>query len=194
MSSLAEAQRAAGGAEPLPPEPGFVQSIRKLDRGLALVEEVVLATFVAILLFVGVYGAYKRNIAPLSPFWSDELIRYAVFFIGLTGAALAAQSERLFNIDMFTRLLGVRGKLVLKILQAAFTIGVCWIFFSSSMVLRASLIGEKGELIPAEIAVLSLPIAMTLISIHMFLHILIAGYYLSTGKVPPEMAVPKVGH
>ena len=189
MSSLAEAQRAAqtGDAAPAPPEPGVVAILRKVDRAIARLEEVVLALFLAVLIVVGAYGAYKRNLAPPSPYWSDEIIRYAVFFVGLTGAALAAQSERLFNIDMFTRILGTRGKLVLKILQAVFTIGVCWLFFTSSLVLRTSLIGEEGEILAPTTGVLALPIAMTLISLHMFIHILIAGYYLATGKTPPMM-------
>jgi TRAP-type C4-dicarboxylate transport system permease small subunit len=190
MSSLAEAQRAAqtGDAAPAPPEPGVVAALRTVDRAIARLEEVVLALFLAVLIIVGAYGAYKRNLAPPSPYWSDEIIRYAVFVVGLTGAALAAQSERLFNIDMFTRILGARGKLVLKILQAAFTIGVCWLFFTSSLVLRTSLVGEEGEILAPTTGVLALPIAMTLISLHMFIHILIAGYYLATGKTPPSMA------
>ncbi len=168
--------------------------LRKIDRGLAVFEEAILAVFLLMLILVGVYGAYTRNIAPPSPFWSDEIIRYCVFFIGLTGAALAAQSERLFNIDMFTRLLGVRGRLVLKMVQSAFTITICWLVFDASMVLRASLVGEEGELIAPDIAVLSLPIAMSLISAHLLLHLVIAGYYLTAGKTPPEMTLPKVGH
>lgn len=194
MSSVAEAQRAAGEAPPLPPEPPVVATLRKVDRFLARIEEAFLALFLGVLIIVGVYGALKRNFAPPSPFWSDEIIRYSVFFIGLTGGALAAQSERLFNIDMFTRLLGVRGRLVLKILQSAFTIVVCWFIFSSSLVLREMLAGEEGELIAPTTGVLSMPTAMVLISVHLVLHAVIAAYYLVTGKTPPEMLTPKVGH
>lgn len=197
MSSLAEAQRAAGLGDgpPAPPDPPFVAALRAIDRGLAKLEEFVLALFLLILLLVGVVGAVKRNFLPPSPFWIEEAVRYSVFFIGLVGAALAAQSDRLFNIDMFARLFNVRGKLVVKILSAIFTIAVCWMFMKSSFVLReVALAGEEGELLAPETGILSLPIAMIAIMSHLALHVLIAAYYLVTGKTPPELAVPKAPH
>src|SRR5688572_5349528 len=117
MSSIAEAQRAAqvGEHDPLPPEPRPVAVLRGIDRGLARLEEVLLSAALLTLLLVGVFSALKRNFFPPSLFWADEVIRYAVFLTGLLGAALASQSERLFNIDMFARLMSVRGKLITKI-------------------------------------------------------------------------------
>jgi TRAP-type C4-dicarboxylate transport system permease small subunit len=116
-----------------------------------------------------------------------------VFFIGLVGAALATQSDRLFNIDMFTRALGVRGKLVVRILSAAFTIYVCWQFFNGSLTLRKiALMDERGEILDPSWGVLSLPIAMVLMSVHLALHIIIDVYYLGTGKRPPEFEIPSV--
>jgi TRAP-type C4-dicarboxylate transport system permease small subunit len=196
MSSLADAHGAPPGRpiDAPPPEPGLLVALRTVDRALGRVEEVVLAAFLLVLLLVGVYGAYKRNIAPPSPFWSEEIIRYAVFFIGLTGAALAAQSDRLFNIDLITRKLTIRGRLILKLAQALFTIVVCYLFFDSALVLRRSLLGEEGELVPPELGVLSLPIAMALIAFHMLVQLLIASYYLVTRGTPPELYIPKVGH
>jgi TRAP-type C4-dicarboxylate transport system permease small subunit len=195
MSSFAEAQRAAHVGEPIlaAPEPAPVAALRRIDRGLAKIEEILLALFLAILLVIGVIGAVKRNFLPPSPFWLEEAVRYSVFFIGLLGAALAAQSDRLFNIDMFARLMGVRGKLVIRVLSSAFTIAICWLFLSSSLIVRrVALAGEEGEILPPEIGILSLPIAMAAIMLHLFLHLLIALYYLATGKTPPDLAVPQV--
>lgn len=197
MSSLAEAQRAAGvgdGAPP-PPDPPVVAALRTIDRSLAKLEEILLGVFLLALLLIGVLGAVKRNFLPPSPFWIEEAVRYCVFAIGLIGAALAAQSERLFNIDMFTRLFGVRGKLVVQILSALFTIAVCWMFMKSSFVLReVALAGEEGELLAPETGILSLPIAMIAIMTHLALHALIALYFLVTGRTPPEMLGPKAPH
>jgi TRAP-type C4-dicarboxylate transport system permease small subunit len=196
MSSPAEPRGAtpAGTDETPPPEPGAIAALRRIDRVVARLEEAVLAVFLLVLLLVGVYGAYKRNVSPPSPFWADEVIRYTVFFIGLTAAALAAHADRLFNMDLFTRGLSLRGRLGMKIAAAIVTIGVCWIFFESSLVLRRSLLGEEGELLPPEIGVLSLPIAMALIMLHLAVQIVVAAYYLATGKTPPEMFIPKAGH
>jgi len=195
MSSPAEAHGAthAGSIESPPPEPGFVRGLRIVDRAISRVEEAVLAVFLLVLLLVGVYGAYKRNISPPSPFWADEIIRYTVFFIGLTAAALAAHSDRLFNMDLLTRALSVRGRLAVKIVAGILTIVVCWLFFRSSLVLRETLLGEKGEVVSPEIGVLSLPIAMTLIAVHLVIQIVIAGYYLASGRTPPEAWTPDGG-
>jgi TRAP-type C4-dicarboxylate transport system permease small subunit len=172
-----------------------VAVLRAVDRALAKLEEIVLALFLLVLLLVGVIGAVKRNFLPPSPFWIEEAVRYSVFFIGLVGAALAAQSERLFNIDMFARLLGVRGKLAVKIVSGLFTIAVCWLFMTSSLVVReVALAGEEGELLAPETGILSLPIAMIAIMAHLALHVTIAIYYLATGKTPPELAAPQAPH
>jgi TRAP-type C4-dicarboxylate transport system permease small subunit len=197
MSSVVEAEIAAHlgeDKEPLLPEPRFVLAVRKVDRALARVEEVLLSVCLATLLLIGVLGALKRNFAPPSPFWIDEVIRYAVFFIGLTGAALAAQADRLFNIDMFTRVMKPRARLVMHVVQAVFVIVVCYFIFRGSLVLFASLRDERGELIPPAAASLSLPIAMTLISVHQGLHIVADLYYLVTGTEPPAVALPKSSH
>ena len=196
MSSIAEAQRAAhvGEQEPLPPEPRPVAVLRAIDRGLARIEEVVLFLGLLTLLLVGVASALKRNFFPPSFFWAEEVIRYAVFLVGLVGAALAAQSDRLFNIDMFQRAMGVRGKLVTKIICGVFTIVVCMLFLRSSTLLRSVLEGEEYEVVAPTVGMLPLPGAMIAISLHMLLHTLIAAYYLVTGKTPPELAAPKAGH
>ena len=194
MSNLAEALREAhlGEEEPRPPEPGPVPTLRAIDRGLARVEGVAVTFFLFVLIVVGVFGALKRNFAPPAPFWTDEVIRYSVFFIGLVGAALAAQSERLFNIDMFTRALSVRGKLIMRIVSAAFTLYVCWLFFTGSLALRTILLDEKGEVVDPRWGVLSLPTAMVFIGAHMLLHIAIDVYYLASGTRPPEFELPEV--
>jgi TRAP-type C4-dicarboxylate transport system permease small subunit len=196
MSSLAEAQRAAstGESPPLPPEPGLVRVLRAVDRTLAKIEEIALAACLLVLLLVGVLGAVKRNFLPPSPFWIDEAVRYSVFFIGLLGAALATQSDRLFNIDMFARAMSVRGKLIVRMLSAAFTIGVCLIFLESSLLLREVLHGEEGELFEPATGILSLPIAMVAIMIHLAIHFAISAYYLVTGGTPPELLGPQVPH
>lgn len=191
MSNLAEAQRTAGAADGggEERETGLVGFLRLVDAALARVEEVALSICLAVLIGVGVYGAVKSRFFPPSPYWISEIVRYSVFFLGLTGAALAAQSDRLFNIDMFTRMLSPRGKLGMRILSAAFTVAVCVLLFQGSLELHRILAGEnEGEIIKSEVGVLSLPIGIGLIAAHLVLHILIDVTYLVTGKLPPELA------
>jgi TRAP-type C4-dicarboxylate transport system permease small subunit len=170
-------------------EPGLVPLLRRADVVLARLEEVALAISLAVMILLGVYQAIKRNFFGASPFWIDEVIRWSVFFVGLTGGALAAQSDRMINIDMCTRLFSPRGKLILRILTALFTVTVCWLFIDGSMIVRDILAapGEEGEVIRPGTAWLALPIAMGLIAVHMLLHAAADVIYLVTGRIPPEI-------
>lgn len=168
-------------------EPGGIRLLRSIDRGLAKIEEIALAFCLVALIGLGVYQAWTRNVMPPSPFWIDELIRYSVFFIGLLGAALAAQSDRLISIDMLTRLFSARGRLALRILTAAFTIVVCVLLVRGGLRLRLAVIDEKGEILGPATALLALPIASGLIAAHMAIHAAIDVFYLVSGRVPSEI-------
>jgi TRAP-type C4-dicarboxylate transport system permease small subunit len=169
-------------------EPSFIKGLRKLGRGIARVEEVVLAALLVTLILLAVYNAYKRHFSPPSPYWPDEIIRYSVFSIGLLGAALAANTGRLMNIDLVVRLFSPKGRVVLRVLTAAFTIVVCYLLFMGSMEVRAVNIRlhEHGELITPATGILVLPIASVLIAVHITLHMLIDAYYLAIGRLPPH--------
>jgi TRAP-type C4-dicarboxylate transport system permease small subunit len=193
MSNLAEAQRAAhlGGDEPIVVEPRFVAVLRKIDRALMHLEGIAVTLCLFALIVIGAFAALKRRFAPPAPFWTDELVRYLVFFIGLVGAALAAQSERLFNIDLFARALGARLRLAVRMLTGAFTIYVSWLWLTGSLVLRDILLDEKGDVIDPRWGVLALPAALICISVHLALHLLIDGYYLVTRRTPPDLQAAK---
>ncbi len=193
MSSLAEAQRAAGteGHEPPPDEPSFIRLLRKIDGAFARVEESLLLVFIAVVMLVGIYAVIARKLFEGQPeytAWTFEVIRYAVFFIGVTGAALATQGDRLFNIDSFTRMFSPRGRLVVRILTALFTIAVCFLFLRASLALRGAVADERSEVIKPALGVLALPIAFATIIGHIALHVVIDVHYLTHGRVPPELA------
>jgi TRAP-type C4-dicarboxylate transport system permease small subunit len=195
MSNLAEAQRTAagGGDSRNDDQPGLVAALRTVDRMLARIEEAVLSICLFALITVGVYLALKRRFFPSPIYWADEIVRYSVFFLGLCGAALAAQADRLFNIDMFTRLLKPRAKLVMRVVTSGFTVYVCWLLFNASVFLRNRvLVSEnEGEIIKSSTGGLALPIAMGLIAAHLLLHIAIDVYYLATGTLPAEVTAPR---
>ena len=193
MSSLAEAQRTAGegGHEPPPDEPSFVQRLRRIDGGIARAEAMILLVLITILLLVGIYAVVARKIfvgQPEYTVWTFEVIRYTVFFIGCTGAALATQGDRLFNIDSFTRVFSPRGRLLVRLLTAAFTVFVCFLMLRAGLALRSVVADERSEIVPPGIGSLSLPIAFTVIIVHVLLHVLVDLHYLARGKVPPELA------
>lgn len=169
-------------------EPGTIKSLRKLGRFLSRVEELVLAALLVTLIVLAVYNAYKRHFSPPSPYWPDEIIRYSVFSIGMLGAALAANTGRLMNIDLVVRLFGPKQRVVLRVLSALFTLVVCYLLFMGSLEVRAVnlRLGEQGEIISPAEGILVLPVAAILIGIHLTLHMIIDVYYLAIGRLPPH--------
>jgi TRAP-type C4-dicarboxylate transport system permease small subunit len=173
---------------PPPNEPSFIKGLRKTGKLLSRIEEIVLALLLVTLIMLAVYNAYKRHFSPPSPYWPDEIIRYSVFSIGLLGAALAANTGRLMNIDLLVRLFSPRGRVVLRILTTLFTLVVCWLLFMGSLEVRQVnlRLQEHGEVITPATGILVLPIASVLIGLHLALHMIIDIYYLSIGRLPPH--------
>jgi TRAP-type C4-dicarboxylate transport system permease small subunit len=197
MSSMADVEAAAGG-DGKPPEdpdaPGIVRGLRAVDRAIAKIEEVVIGVTLFALIGLGVYKAVRINLIPPVPTWIGEVLSYSVFTIGLIGAALSAQSNRLFNIDQFSRIFSPRGKLVVRILIAVFTIVVCCALTRACVNLREILADETGHLIEPKWGVLVLPTGLMLIALHFLVRMVCDVIYLLMGRVPPELKKQMVPH
>jgi TRAP-type C4-dicarboxylate transport system permease small subunit len=178
----------ADALTPPPNEPSGIKALRTIGRALQKVEELVLAVLLLVLILLAVYNAYTRHFNPPSPYWPDEVIRYAVFSIGLLGAALAANSGRLMNIDLVVRLFPPRARVWLRVLTTLFTLYVCYLLVVGSMEVRKVNLElhEHGEVITPATGILVLPIASILIGLHLALHMIIDIYYLAMGKLPPH--------
>jgi len=197
MSSMADVEAATGGDGGLPEDPeapAVVRRLRALDRGVARVEEVIIGLCLLGLILLGVLKAVTLNLFPPSPFWIGEMLRYSVFCIGLVGAALAAQSNRLFNIDQMSKLFSPRGRLIIRILMSLLTIIACAIFFKASLLLRENVADEEGELLAPKWGIISLPAGLALIAFHMGLRAFCDVVYLASGRVPPELKRAQVPH
>ena len=140
------------------------------------------------IVFVGVYQLVRVHWLKPAPYWTREVIKYCVLFIGMVAGALAAQSERLFNIDMFTRAFGPRGRLVVRIVSALFCAWICLMYIRGGTVLLGVLADEQGEVISPATGMLALPAGAALIGLHMLLHAAIDAYYLASGRPSPDSA------
>jgi TRAP-type C4-dicarboxylate transport system permease small subunit len=158
---------------------------------MSKVEEYSLAVALAILIFSGVYSAVCLNFFPPNPAWPPELIKVSVFFLGLMGAALATQSDRLFNIDMFMRSLSTRGKLVMRVLTGLFTIYICYYLFAAAwptVMTTTTEMHVEAPTVPAPYHVIILPVSICLIAFHLAIRVIVDVYYLASGKAPPHLA------
>lgn len=169
------------------PDPGWVQALLKVDRGAGLVEQSLLVLFLGALIGIGAYQAIGRNVFNSSPVWTFEVLRYSVFFIAMTGAALSAHTKQVIRMDVLTRILSPKGRSYARIATALFTIFICFFLAYSGMKLRGALLDEKDyEIIRPATGVLALPIGMMLIAFHMLVQIIVYGAALARGEVPRE--------
>ena len=188
MSGSSQAKGLLGAVAPAIAEPRGVALLRRIDRTLATVEAVALTFVLIAIVFVGVYQLVRVHWLKPAPYWTREVIKYCVLFIGMVAGALAAQSERLFNIDMFTRAFGPRGRLVVRIVSALFCAWICLMYIRGGTVLLGVLADEKGEVISPATGMLALPAGAALIGLHMLLHAAIDAYYLASGRPSPDSA------
>ncbi|MEM9488197.1 MAG: TRAP transporter small permease subunit [Myxococcota bacterium] len=166
------------GATPLP-------WLVAVDRAIGRIEQGLLAIFLIVLVAVGA-GQAVSTLLGTSWMWSEEIIRYSVFFIAMTGAALSAHTEQLIAMDFVTRLLRARRRAQLKLLLRLFTAAMCVVLIITSLKLRAQTGAESYHVIPASLGLLALPIGTGLVAFHVLVHLAVDLAYLLRGETPPD--------
>ena len=179
--------------QPLPtatagPAPRTAEVVQRLDGWLGRLETALLGLLILLLVGVGVYQSVASHFFDKNSTWTYELLRYAVFFIAMTGAALAAQRSRMINMDVVTRLLTPRRRAWLRIITALFVIPMCVLLYQGGMDMRhaATQRNQTYDIISETTGLLALPIGALLIGLHVLFHTIIDLTYLAAGLTPPE--------
>lgn len=174
-------------AAPAGPEPIPIPGLRALDRALGQIEHVLVAASLLALIFVGTYQSVASHIFDSNASWPFEIIRYAVFFVAMSGAALAAQRQRMISMDFVCRLLPPRGKVLVRLAIGVFVVFLCVLLYQGGMQLRdgAMQSSEPYEHISPATGLLALPFGAALIALHYALHVVIDALYLARGELPP---------
>lgn len=175
-----------------PNEPGPVLLIRRLDNAVGLLEQALLALFLLVLVGIGVTQAIAVKLGVGLGVWSFEVLRYSVFFIAMTGAALSAHTGQLIAMDFVTRLLQRRARVQLQIVLRLTTIGACGLLIVGGLRLTKSVSTTGDAAIDPAIGLLALPVGAGLLALHVALHLAIDVIYLSRGQLPPESAMRSV--
>jgi len=167
--------------------------IRKIDATLGKLEQGALFTILAMVVLTAATHAIKEKITGKGLWWSFDIIRVGTFSIAMLGAAFATQQSRHLAMDLISRRLAPRGRLVLAIVLSAFTIVIAAVLLRSGMHQVAQVVNEKGDhLIEKGTAVRFIPLGCVLIITHAFLHFALDFEYLLRNKLPPERA--RTGH
>ncbi len=194
---------------PWPPAdfPAPVRALAAVARGLAAAEGVGLAVCLLVLVALAVYQFAARNLnlhgvhaVPPPPIWIDGVIRHAVFLLGFLGAAYAAFSGRHFRIDALTRLLGVRPRLMMRIVVTLAAVALCAIIMKAGLAFWYITRDEAGDASSQEEIFTSARGAVVilggvgLVAFHFLVQAIVDATYVITGRVPPAAWVAEVGH
>jgi TRAP-type C4-dicarboxylate transport system permease small subunit len=164
-------------------------TIRKVDNGVGTIEQAflffllisVVLTASAAALGDKVFGIHLGR-------WWFTVVRGGTFTIAMFAAAYATHQQRHLAMDLVSRRLTPRGRLILGVILKLFTIAIAVVLFRSGMHQRDHVGGVVEEFVSDKTIVTMLPIGCALIVLHSLLHILIDIEYLVRGKLPPEKA------
>jgi TRAP-type C4-dicarboxylate transport system permease small subunit len=170
-----------------PPQSGFGQALRRFDEMIGRIELAAVGVFLVALVGVGGLQVLATHLFGKSFVWSFEVVRYSMLCIAMTGAAMAAQTDRQLAMDFLSRKLPVRVRAWMRIVLRLFTASMClFIGIGAELVRRATAEEHVYELIPPHIGLLAVPIGAALIGLHMIIHSTIDLDYFLRGRLPPE--------
>ena len=186
---------AALGAPPayFPDDAAFARVLRKIDHVLGVGEQAALFAMLMAVVLVATIQALSSKIAGKSLLWSFYVIRAGTFATAMIGAAFASHQQRHLAMDLVSRRLPPRGRLVLRLFLGAFTIAVAFLLARAGLAVYDRVSDEgKGDLIPPGIIAMMIPVGAGLVIVHTLIFTLIDADYLRRGKLPPERA--RSGH
>jgi TRAP-type C4-dicarboxylate transport system permease small subunit len=190
--ALRDSMPAIGDDAPLtfPDDGSASRTLRKVDHVVGNAEQALLFGLLAVVVLSGAFQGLAGRIAGKSYPWTYELVRTGVLAIALIGAAFASHQQRHLAMDLISRRLPPRGRLVLRIFLGAVTIFVTAVVVRSTWHLFEQAAGEHNanNILPAWVAPITLPVGGGLIIFHTLLHLVIDADYLARGKLPPERA------
>lgn len=172
-----------------PDDGPFAHRLREIDKYAGLAEQAVLFGLLATVIGIATLQAIATKAFGHSFLWSFEVVRAGTFAIALLGAAFASRYASHLSMDVVSRFLTARRRLVLKVVLALITIFAAGLLANAGNDIRAQVSHEAGNhTVPPGLVAAMIPIGAGLIIFHTFLHMLIDIDYIARGKVPPEKA------
>ena len=178
--------------------PGPVRAIAALSRLLALLEGVGIAICLTSLIGLAVFEFISRNLRshhqlwfPDIPVWTDGVIRHSVFVLGFLGAAYATFTGRHIRIDALTRTVGVRSRLLLRVVTTLAALALLALLERAAFDFYQVCLEEQGEasmqgqLFTSSRGALVIMGGLGLIAFHFFVQVLLDLTFLIKRQTPP---------
>jgi len=147
--------------------------LRQFERAIARVEKYLAITALSIMVAVAFGQIIMRTLFSQGFIWADVLLRQLVLWVGFLGASLATRQDAHIDVDVFTRLLPKKGKIISKFISNLIGVVVC-IFLAEAALDFVRYEYELGESIralhlPIWVLQLILPFAFAMISVRFFI-------------------------
>lgn len=163
------------------PDDGPVsEMIRKVDKAIGLGEQIVLVGMLVVMILVAATDALYDKIANGHVEIKEHVIVFSTFGIAMIGTAFATQQGRNLAMDLISRRLAPRARLILKVILELFTI------FILIIVMRAGFDNLDRQKDFSRIIAWMIPAGGGLIILHTLLHLAIDFDYLRRNVTPPE--------
>lgn len=189
--------------ESFPDDGRFAAALRRFDRTLGTGEQLALFGLLALVVAVATLQAITAHAFGHQLEWAFRVVRGGVFTIALLGAAFASHQQRHLAMDLVSRRLSPRGRLLLRVFLGVATL------FMSILLVRAGMHLTRSEqhvehaslwawLTDTKVGFLQwlitrmIAIGAALVSIHTAIHLAIDCDYLARRQLPPERA--RSGH
>jgi TRAP-type mannitol/chloroaromatic compound transport system permease small subunit len=167
--------------------------VRKIDDGVGMIEQGLLfGLLAAVVLTAATAAIYDKVLHEHLGRWWFTVVRGGTFTVAMLAAAFATHQQRHLAMDLVSRRISPRARLVLGMILKLFTIVIAVLLFRSGMHQRDHVGGTVEEFVSDKSIVTMLPIGASLIILHSLLHIVIDIDYLVRGKLLPERA--RSGH
>jgi len=103
------------------------------DNILEKIERTVLISILSFVIGLSFLQVVLRNFFGLGFIWGDIFLRHMVLWLGLIGASIATKENRQINIDIVSRILHSKSKLIINILIGLISVSVCYLLFKASI-------------------------------------------------------------
>ena len=175
------------GIHAFPDDGPLAGRVRRLDHVLGIVEQAILLALLAAIVCTAAAAALSDKLFHYAiGRWWFTVVRGGTFAVAMFGAVMATQQQRHLAMDLISRNLPPRARLVLAVLLKLFVIAIMVMFARSGFAQRETVGEASDSFISDKTIVTTLPLAAGLIIVHSVLHLLIDLDYLVRNKLPPE--------
>lgn len=151
------------------------------------IEDGMLILLLSSMILISITQILLRNFFDFGFSWADPLLRILVLWVGLAGAIVATRENNHISINILSRYLSARMKIVMRIVVDVFTASVCMVvaYHAARFVLMERSFGAIAfASVPTWICELILPLAFGIIALRYFTSFLIHLRAVITGATP----------